>query len=250
MNKIIAMLGTSALTLGVMLHGAEARKVSYEINGQRYTYETNDPEQVVAARQRIEAANAADAAKAKANAERAGNPLVGIFGSQAQREAEAAKARLDQLIAEQEKAAAERRQQARAERRKKVAEQAEEERDQASAEQTAQTEPGRTRTARAPEPSLKPAPAVPVSTPHEAARTLGIKSVSYDMESGIKTTFMVDGTIHEEPFDTGILEKLVSAQGQTGSLTAFIDQLRSKAAPEEATGSIMPRTAGSQAQAQ
>lgn len=68
----------------------------YEIDGQRYSYSTNNIQQVKEARQRIEAANAAAAAKARAEAERAANPFARIFGSQAQREAAEAQARLSQ----------------------------------------------------------------------------------------------------------------------------------------------------------
>jgi len=57
---------------------ARAKMVYYEINGQRYSYSTNNRAQVKEARQRIDAANAAEAAKAKAQAERSANPLVAV----------------------------------------------------------------------------------------------------------------------------------------------------------------------------
>src|SRR4051794_14810737 len=101
MKSMLATLGVSAVALGSSLHGAEAKKTFYEIDGQRYSYENKDPQQVAAARKRIEAANAAEAAKAKADAELAKNPFAGMFGSKAQRDAAQAKAQLEQLIAEQ-----------------------------------------------------------------------------------------------------------------------------------------------------
>ena len=44
----------------------EAKTVFYEINGQRYSYDTNNRQQTAAARTRIEAAKTAEAAKAQA----------------------------------------------------------------------------------------------------------------------------------------------------------------------------------------
>ena len=57
-----------------MLGGAQAKMVRYEINGQRYSYDTNNRQQVEEARRRIPAANAAYAARLKADAERGSNP--------------------------------------------------------------------------------------------------------------------------------------------------------------------------------
>src|SRR5215217_1113428 len=82
----------------VMLGGAQAKMVRYEINGQRYSYNTNNREQVEEARRRLAAANAAYAAWVKAEAERASNPLARVLGSPTQREAADAQARLKQVI--------------------------------------------------------------------------------------------------------------------------------------------------------
>ena len=81
-----------------MLGGAQAKMVRYEINGQRYSYNTNNREQVEEARRRIAAANAAYAAWLKAQAERASNPLARVLGSPTQREATAAQARLRHVL--------------------------------------------------------------------------------------------------------------------------------------------------------
>src|SRR3954467_7577393 len=89
MIKVLTTLGASVVALGALLGGVEAKTVFYEINGQRYSYDTNSLQQTATARKRIEAAKAAEAAMAQAAAERASNPLVAIFGSQTQREAAA-----------------------------------------------------------------------------------------------------------------------------------------------------------------
>ena len=246
MNKIISMLGASAFALGLMIDGAEARKVSYEVNGQRYTYDTRDPQQAAVARQRIEAAKA----KAKADAERKTSPLVRVFGSETQRAADEAQEKLDKLVTEQEQVASERRSRKssfRTERRRKPrVQEARAEAEQPKEEKPLRMEPVQASIAAAPGPAPRPEPAQlpPVA---EGAGQPGIRSVSYDIESGIKTTFKTDGTIEEEPFDTSMTEDLVSQQGQTGSLAAFINQLR-KAAPEEVTGSIKPKANEAQAQ--
>ena len=78
--------------------------VYYEINGQRYSYSTNNRAQVKEARQRIDAANAAEAAKAKAQAERSANPLVAVFGSKVQSDAKEAEARAQQALSGQARA--------------------------------------------------------------------------------------------------------------------------------------------------
>ena len=82
----------------VMLGAAQAKMVRYEINGQRYSYNTNNREQVEEARLRIAAANAAYAAWLKAEAERASNPLARVLGSPTQREAAEAQARLRHVL--------------------------------------------------------------------------------------------------------------------------------------------------------
>src|SRR4051794_40068773 len=82
----------------VMLGGAQAKMVRYEINGQRYSYNTNDREQVQEARRRLAAANVAYAAWLKAEAERASNPLAPVLGSPAQREAAEAQTRLKHFL--------------------------------------------------------------------------------------------------------------------------------------------------------
>src|SRR3954462_2971450 len=87
-----------ALASLVMLGGAQAKMVRYEINGQRYSYNTNICEQVEEARRRIAAANAAYGAWLKAAAERASNPLAPVLGSPTQREAAEAQTYLKHVL--------------------------------------------------------------------------------------------------------------------------------------------------------
>jgi len=98
MVRTFACLGAVAIVFLVLTPEARAKMVYYEINGQRYSYSTTNRREMQRARQLINAANAWDAAKAKAQAERSVNPLVAIFGSTAQREAREAEARVQQVL--------------------------------------------------------------------------------------------------------------------------------------------------------
>ena len=102
MSKKFVGLGVVAFVLGVTGDGAEAKLVRYEIDGKRYSYSTNNRQQTRDAQERIKAANAARDAKARAEAEAAANPLARIFGSQAQRDAAEAQARIQQAAPQQD----------------------------------------------------------------------------------------------------------------------------------------------------
>jgi hypothetical protein len=255
MNKTLRIVAASTFMIGAAIGGAEAKKVSYDINGQRFTYDTNNPAQVEIARKRIDAANAADAAKAKADAERVQNPLVTTFGSPIQREAAQAKARLDQVLAEQAQAdaALKRQRSVRDEPRRKPTDES------ASQESTSEEKVGTTAPTEqptpavvaeqppspsAPEPATAAAPAVQPVQPEGAPPT--IKSVSFDVTSGIKTTVMTDGSIREEPFDSSTLAQIDDDPDDADSLNAFVKQLR-KAVSVETTGSTVSNAAPSQA---
>jgi hypothetical protein len=82
--------------------------------------------------------------------------------------------------------------------------------------------------------------------PHAAAPALGpalvpvgsitgqkpaIKSVSFDLDSGIKTVFMTDGSVHEEPVDSSTASKL-SAEPAGPGLTSFLDYVRKAPRPQ------------------
>ena len=104
MSKSVPLLGVVSVSLCAVAATAEAKLIRYEINGQRYSYSTNNRQQVKEARQRIDAAAVAAAAKARAEAEAAANPLVKLFGSPVQRDAAEAQARLQQIMPSEESA--------------------------------------------------------------------------------------------------------------------------------------------------
>jgi hypothetical protein len=58
-----------------------------------------------------------------------------------------------------------------------------------------------------------------------------LKSVSFDLASGIKTVFMTDGTVHEEPIDSSTASEL-SAEPAGAGLTSFHDQVRKAPRPQ------------------
>jgi hypothetical protein len=229
MIKSLALIGATAIALGMTVQSVEAKKVTYEINGKRYSYSTNNRAQVAAARKRIEAAKAAEAAKA----ERANNPLVSIFGSQVQREAEESKARVEQLAIEKGKLPV-----------LKIS-------PAANSEPSKKDAKEKTHTAAMQPEQVRPKPILVAATMPVAAIALlnakspmtpMVKSVYFDAESGIKTIVMTDGSIHEESFDSTVLSRLASDDGGPNSLTAFVNQVR-KAYPVETTGSTLIRTA-------
>ena len=261
--------GVLAVALWATLDTAEAKLVRYEINGQRYSYSTNNRQQTREARQRIQtaqeaaqAAQEAATATAQAAAERAANPLVRLFGSRTQTNAAEAQARAQQVLtqlpraidatgsvgssrAERRRGGAEpraersrARREARAEARQKRLSQTPQLLDDETAGkaktpakhqrriQEARAEPATTRSdtsaerltatdaKRAEWASLAPhvAASAPSPIPEPVGSRTGqkpvIKSVSFDLASGIKTVFMTDGTVHEEPIDSSTASKL------------------------------------------
>ena len=237
MTKVLTTLGASVVALGAFLGGVEAKTVFYEINGQRYSYDTNNRQQTAAARKRIDAAKTAEAAKAQAAAERASNPLVAIFGSQTQREAEAAQAQLQQIIAERE-APGKRQPAVQATKDDSVAKPAN---GQAGETSVKEREPAAT----------QPAAVHPIAQdlrdPADPARPEGlsraaIRLISLDAETGIKTVIRVDGSIHEELFDPSVLSTLDPAPRSVGSTRKAIGANQSpKVSPDEMTGSTSVR---------
>ena len=98
MRKSFIPFGVACLGLCVSGPGVEAKLVRYEVNGQQYSYSTNNRQQTREARERIAAAKAAESAQARAEAEAAANPLVRLFGSQTQRQAAEAQMRVQQTL--------------------------------------------------------------------------------------------------------------------------------------------------------
>jgi len=236
MNKTLILLGASIVTLGTMSVGAEARLVRYEINGKQYSYSTNNRAQTAEAKKRIAAAKAAEAAKAKAEAEKAKNPLVAAFGSATQKEATEAHERLQKILSGPTEYMA--------------VSQPVRERSVETDKKTPDRQPAQASVAKPPQKPIAvvrtpPKPilasasiaSLVIAESVDPHRRTKVKSVSFDIQTGIKTTIMFDGTIEEEPFDSSALAFLAPEQEKVNSLTAFVNQLR-KMAPEETTGSI------------
>jgi NADH dehydrogenase/NADH:ubiquinone oxidoreductase subunit G len=243
MIKVLTTLGASVVALGAFLGGVEAKTVFYEINGQRYSYDTNNRQQTATARKRIEAAKTAEAATSQAAAERASNPLVAIFGSQTQREAEAAQAQLQQIVAEQE-AAGKRQPAVQATKDDSVAKLAN---GQAGETSVKEREPAAAVATAATQPAAVHPIAQDLRDPADPARPEGlsraaIRLISLDAETGIKTVIRVDGSIHEELFDPSVLSTLDPAPRSVGSTRKAIGANQSpKVLPDEMTGSTNVR---------
>jgi hypothetical protein len=243
MTKVLMTLGASVVALGALLGGVEAKTVFYEINGQRYSYDTNNRQQTATARKRIEAAKTAEAAMAQA-AERASNPLVPLFGSQTQREAEAAQAQLQQIVAEQEAAAGKRQPAVQATKDDSVAKLAN---GQAGETSVKEREPAAAVATAATQPAAVHPIAQDLRDPADPARPEGlsraaIRLISLDAETGIKTVIRVDGSIHEELFDPSVLSTLDPAPRSVGSTRKAIGANQSpKVSPDEMTGSTSVR---------
>jgi hypothetical protein len=205
MKTLAAITALSALSFVGTIDRAHARIRSFEVVGRQFSYETTRPQQVAAARQLIAAANAADAAKAKAEAELAANPLAKLLGTQAQKEAVEAQAVLNQAIAAYKlDNGREQQQLARlaqgVERRTAVDSQPSQSTTAPVERQAASTKDRKTD-----ERAAEAASSARTSTASElrglGARQPAVKSVFLDAASGIKTIFMADGSIHEEPID-------------------------------------------------
>jgi hypothetical protein len=236
MNKTLILLGASIITQGMMFSVAEARLVRYEINGKQYSYSTNNRAQTAEARKRIAAAKAAEAAKAKADAEKAKNPLAAAFGSTMQKEATEAEKRLQQILSGPTEYMA-----VSEPARARAGDAGKKPQDKPSRQAAvAKPPPAPIAVARAAAKPIRASAAavsLVIAEPVATQRQTKVKSVSFDMQTGIKTTIMTDGAIEEEPFDSSALAFLTPEPETTHSLTAFVNQLR-KTAPEESTGSI------------
>jgi hypothetical protein len=221
-SKYLALVGVTACFMTSNM-GAEAKTIYYEINGQRFSYSSNNRQQVEEARKRIEAANAAQTAKAKAQAEARSNPLGQLFGSPAQREATTAEARLNALMRSAPK---ETTPLADDSPRRVEPRNASTRRSNRAAEDEPRPQPAPATTGTTairkqdrPRPSEDPSPQVAVAEPAAGFGSPGVRSVTFDLETGIRTLHMLDGSVHEEPFDPKMLAKLGSgAPAATSSL--------------------------------
>jgi len=231
MAKEAPAVGALMVGLSVAVGGAEAKLVRYDIDGQSYSYSTNNHEQTAVARERMAAAKAAADARAKAQAEASANPLVRAFGSQAQRDAAAADARLREVLARNAPQAAPASVEVRS---------APLPREAAKAEPKTPARPTRVARGAAQDPldtgSLErqtPARAAPQSA--RAARSAPaapkVDAIVYDFASGIKTIHMADGSVDEDVFDRAMAASLKRAQRSGGPRVSFVNE--DSAAPEQ-----------------
>jgi hypothetical protein len=229
MKTFAAVTTLSALSFVGMIDFAHARARTFEVGGDQFSYETTRPQQVAAARQLIAAANAADAAKAKAKAELSANPLAKLLGTQAQKQAVEAQAMLDQAIAayklnngvQQQQSAG----QGQVVERRTATENQPSQSATAPIEKRAASNKGR----EADEGAIEAASSARASTASEPQGTgrhqPTVKSVFLDAATGIKTIFMVDGSIHEEPIDES-KAAAASRSGGAGNSTGSISRSR------------------------
>lgn len=221
--------GASALALGTLVGQAEARVVRYTIDGQSFSYNSKDKRQIAEARRRIEAADTANLALAKAEAEIAGSPLVKLVGSTMQSEAAQAQARLQQVMSETSKPA-----------RKPRSGSGMAGKGRRSAEAKAEPKAMFLAANNKDRPASARAEAVQVAAVKAKGATIiepdskaqddkpALKAVTFDLGSGIKTVQMTDGTIHEEPLDSSTASKLGNApSAERQDLNTFVEQLRS-----------------------
>ena len=242
MNKAACLVG-AAVILGSMAGPVEARVVRYRIDGKAYSYDTRDRQQVERARQRIAAAKAAYAARIRADAELASNPVVKVLGSPAQNEAAAAQARFEQVLSEEEPTAAPAAPVGAPGQRptgRKVAGA-----NSGRPPSAMKTRPNRTivreraRFALNAGPDEPRPPAEPPSRAGPEATTDSgpewtssqegpkptLKSVTFDLSSGIKSVQMTDGTIREEPLDSSMVSTLRALEPAAASLNAFVEKV-------------------------
>ena len=234
------VVGVAIVLLGMSVARVDARTVRYEINGQHFSYSTKSRAQVEMARQRIDAANAAAAARAKANAELAANPLVRVFGSQSENDAKAAEANLTGVLASTQSPPerSQVRKMSVAATGRLNSRQAThatqhippETRDAATRTRTSRNatigEPVR-HAGRAeittgsvqkdPAKPPRPRPDQPTSSPK-------IQTIVFDFASGIRTAFNADGTVEEAPFERDTAEQLKRAKRPGGPEIKFVNE--------------------------
>jgi hypothetical protein len=172
----------SLIAFGCLISAAEATMVSYEVEGQRFSYSTKDREQVAVARQRMNAAKNAAAARAKADDERTTNPLVGLFGSPTQNEAKTAEAQLHEALSNAPR----------------------------SSQPTAPRETtshSRTTSAHPKSQAVRPAKQAATSMGSVVATQAAsnVEAIVFDFASGIKTVQMADGSVEEDLFDPAMV---------------------------------------------
>jgi hypothetical protein len=191
----------SLIAFGCLISAAEATMVSYEIDGQRFSYSTKDRGQVAVARQRMNAPKNAAAARAKAEDERTTNPLVGLFGSPTQNEAKTAEAQLHEALSNAPR----------------------------SSQPTAlraTTSHSRTTSAHPKSQAVRPAKQAATSMGSVVATQAAsnVEAIVFDFASGIKTVQMADGSVEEDLFDPAMVASVKRDNTFGGPRITFINE--------------------------
>jgi hypothetical protein len=195
------VLVVSLIAFGCFISAAEAKMVSYEIDGQRFSYSTKDPEQVAVFRQRMNAAKNAAAARAKAEAERAMYPFAGLFGSPTQNEAKTAEAQLHEALSNTPRSS------------------------QPTAPR-ATTSHSRTTSAHPKSQAVRPAKQAATSMGSVVATQAAsnVEAIVFDFASGIKTVQMADGSVEEDLFDPAMVASVKRDNTFGGPRITFINE--------------------------
>ena len=218
--KSVVPFAVSALTFAAIAAPAEAKIIQYEINGQIYSYNSQSRAQIEAARVRINAANRVDELREQARAERDSNFFVRLFGSPIQTAAAQAETELQRTLAMP----------TTTEVRQRIVYAPEPTRT-GSSRQTAEVVNGnRTPAVASKGKTRRVAVARIISTPTHitvepvrSARNSEVSSVTIDVESGIQTTMMRDGSVRQHPVNRRYEED--------PGLSSFVDQVRGRPDP-------------------
>lgn len=177
------------IATGLLASKSEAKVVRYEIEGQQYSYNTQSRAQVALARERLNAAEAALALRAKAEAERAATPLVRIFGSSTQTQAKLAEAHLQQVLA----------------KRLTMSEEPRGRSVVSAPSSGSGTTPAASPSRRSPRydstGSVSRNGSASGAGESAQAAPRVVEAIVFDLASGIKTIHLESGTVEEEPFD-------------------------------------------------
>jgi hypothetical protein len=209
----------SALTFAASAVPAAAKIIQYEINGQVYSYNSQNRAQVEAARLRINAANRADELREQARAERESNFFVRFFGSATQTAAAQAETELQRILAMP----------ATTEVRQRIVYAPES--TVTGSRTTVRVAKGKRTQVVTSKKTRRVAVARIITTPTHitvepvrSARNSGVSSVTIDIDSGTQTTMMRDGSVRQQPVVRSLYE-------EDPGLSSFVDQVRGRPDP-------------------
>ena len=209
----------STLTFAASAVPAAAKIIEYEINGQVYSYNSQNRAQVEAARLRINAANRTDELREQARTERESNFLVRFFGSATQTAAAQAETELQRILEMP----------ATTEVRRRIVYAPEPtitgSRTTARAAKGARTQVVTSKkTRRVAVARIITTPTHITVEPVRSARNSGVSSVTIDIDSGTQTTTMRDGSVRQQPVVRSLYE-------EDPGLSSFVDQVRGRPDP-------------------